>query len=308
MSRTALVIFAFNRPHHLRTTLDALAGNPGVDELDLHIFCDGPRSDEDIKAVSDVLKVCQAASGFGPMTIHSAPMNVGLAESVIAGMNAVFAEYERAIVFEDDIVSHPRAVEFLTTALDFYENYPRVFSLSAYSLGRDKLAIPKDYRYSSFFSHRGSSWGWASWRRSWEKTVWELDYVDDLLNDSFRRRSFSEAGTDLEVLLRRQRAGTIDSWAIRFHYSMFRQGGCCLFPIDSLVKNIGFDSLATHKKGGRRFDVELHAEDGDFVFAPEVFVDSKLSASYATGHGDSPLRKLKRVLEGHTPLRISRAR
>lgn len=308
MSRCALTVFAFNRPEHLKRTLDSLAKNIGVDRLDLHIFCDGPRFAADTSAVDSVRSVAHAARGFGPTRIHASPSNRGLANSVIAGMTTIFSEYEQALVFEDDIVSHPRAVEFLTSSLDFYEEFPRVFSVSAYSVGPGKLTIPDGYRYSSFFSHRGSSWGWATWRRSWEKTIWELDYVDDLLADPFRRRSFAQAGTDLEVLLQQQRAGTVDSWAIRFHYSMFRQGGCCLFPIDSLVRNIGFDSHATHKKSGRRFDVELHSADGEFRFAPEVFVDSALSHSYAKVHGDSPLRKVKRVLGGRVPLSPSKRR
>ena len=43
-----------------------------------------------------------------------------------------------------------------------------------------------------------------------------------------------------------QKRGKVDSWAIRWYFSVFMAGGLVLYPVKSLIQNIGFDGSGTH--------------------------------------------------------------
>jgi hypothetical protein len=47
-------------------------------------------------------------------------------------------------------------------------------------------------------------------------------------------------------MLARQMRGEIDSWAVRWYWSMFQAGGLALYPPATLVANEGADAFATH--------------------------------------------------------------
>ncbi len=47
-------------------------------------------------------------------------------------------------------------------------------------------------------------------------------------------------------MLKDQIDGKINSWAIRWHASLFINNKFCLHPTKSIVQNIGFDNSATH--------------------------------------------------------------
>ena len=57
MSLAPVALFVFNRPHHTRKTLEALVANPEFSKSPLYVFCDGPRGEADLPAVSAVRRV-----------------------------------------------------------------------------------------------------------------------------------------------------------------------------------------------------------------------------------------------------------
>ena len=275
-----IVVFAYNRPEHLQQTLEALQSNVGFERHPLRILIDGPKSESDEVKVSLVRVVAEKFKQTKKdVAVHISTENSGLAASVINGLDRIFGVYESAMIFEDDIVSHPQTIEFLSRALQIYKNTHRVFAISGYTVNSKQLDVPEGYPYDSFFSHRGSSWGWATWRRSWDKVRWDYDYVEGLLESSVRSAEFRKGGADLGKMLQSQRDGKVDSWAIRFQYSMFREGGVCLFPLVSLVRNIGFDSEGTHTHFRHFEENGLNAVRREFSFPEEVFVCDALVKS-----------------------------
>ncbi len=56
-------------------------------------------------------------------------------------------------------------------------------------------------------------------------------------------------------MLEDQVSGKNDSWAIRWHASLFLRNKYCLHPVKMLVKNIGFDGTGTH---GANEQVQQH--------------------------------------------------
>ena len=116
--RSALVLFAFNRPAHLTSTahslkraLNALSQEAGSDtRLAIHVAIDGARPNP--YAARGEAEQVAASEGAACALIPSAsirrePVNRGLPAHLIAVLDDVFQEADRAICIEDDIEMSP---------------------------------------------------------------------------------------------------------------------------------------------------------------------------------------------------------
>ena len=65
MKQAPIVVFSYNRPDHLRKTLESLAQNDLASDSDLFIFCDGAKpnaTEEQTRRIYDNRRVAKAAS------------------------------------------------------------------------------------------------------------------------------------------------------------------------------------------------------------------------------------------------------
>ena len=279
-----MVVFAYNRPDHLQKTLDALRKNVGVAESELHIFCDGPKENatpETRARIERVREIARASQFAKSTTVHVQEKNRGLANSVINGVASVLACHERAIVVEDDLETSPGFLRFMNLALDFYENYPNVFSIGGHSYGRRALKIPADYPHDVFVSPRGCSWGYATWRDRWERVNWQdATAWEECLASAAQSAAFDRGGADLTKMLRQHIEGKIDSWFIRFLFAHYKHRAVSILPCDTLVRNTGCDGSGVHCDA-----TTAREEVGEWVslenprFVSELFEDEKIIAA-----------------------------
>ncbi len=249
MNLAPIIIFAYNRPEHLSKTLDALAKNDLAPQSVLYIFCDGAKpgaSQEQVARVEKVQEVAKTATGFRETHVVCADKNKGLANSIIGGVTDVINNHGRVIVLEDDLLTSPYFLKYMNMALDKYESYPAVFSISANRPPVNKMAIPEDYSDDVFISLRPFSTGWATWREKWNRIDWSLDYLEDFLKHPEQIEAFNRGGDDLTEMLCLQRDGKIDSWAIRYAFQHFYHHAVAILPCIPYVDNIGFDGTGIH--------------------------------------------------------------
>lgn len=245
-----VVLFAYNRPVHLRRTLDALAACRLSGQTIVHIFADGPRKPEvadAVLAVRDVLAQEATAGRFADFQIHASPVNLGLANSIIGGVGKVLAEHRRAIVLEDDLLVSADFLEFMNDCLEFYKDDPAVGAVTGYS---PLSALPTGYTGDVFLVHRNSSQGWGTWSRVWDGVDWSASDATTLDRSLGLRRLFNREGNDRYDRLRRQLAGRIDSWSIRFGLSLFMRGMGTVYPAVNRIANIGYDGTGIHSGVG----------------------------------------------------------
>ena len=238
-----IAVFAYRRLHHLDATLDALTACPEFADSEVFIFCDGPKasSADDVAKVREWLHRRRTPN----MTIIESPTNRGLAASVTTGVTFLCEKFGRAIVIEDDLIVAPSTLTWFNRALDQYADDDRVWQISAH-----QFAVPEfSTRDKGMFLHLTTSWGWAVWKRSWDKYDPEAIGWEHLEADEELRRQFDcDDSYPYSDMLIDQMKGRVDSWAIRWNWSMFRAGGVCLFPPRSLTTNIGTDGTATHRR------------------------------------------------------------
>jgi GT2 family glycosyltransferase len=237
-----IALFAYNRPTHMRRAVESLLANELAPTSDLYIFSDGPRNSAQEPAIADVRRYANSVSGFRSVTVVERATNLGLANSIIDGTTRLTKEFDRVIVVEDDLVVSPRFLEYMNRALERYRDDDLAMQVSGYMYPIDVGA-----EADAFFMPFTTSWGWATWERAWQHFDAEMKGFDALVEHRHLRNRFNLGGAyDYFDLLKRQRRGSIDSWAIRWYLSVFMRGGLTLYPARTLVRNIGFDGSGTH--------------------------------------------------------------
>jgi len=282
-----IILFVYNRPNHLKNTIESLLKNELAKESELYIFADGAKNDFDKQNVDLVRKYINQISGFKKINIFESQVNKGLANSIILGISQIFEKYEKAIILEDDLQFSPHFLSFMNNSLDFYENNSSIFSISAYC---PPIIIPNNYEYDLFAFWRINSWGWASWKNRWITVDWKVSDFDDFIKNKKMRQKFNLQGDDVTIMLLKQMLGKIDSWAIRFNYACFKESKINIYPVKSLIENKGADGSGSHLKATSKYNSELIKKEPKLINLD--FVDLKIAFNFKNHFKSSFYRKI----------------
>jgi len=252
MTYAPVALFAYNRPRHLRKTVEALLKNDAASQTELIVFSDAAKNRSAELAVAEVRAYIRQISGFSAVHIIERDTNFGLAKSITEGVSAVCRDHGRVIVLEDDIYTSRYFLRFMNDALDMYEDDLRVISIHGYVY---PISVPLP---ETFFLRGADCWGWATWQRGWD--LFEPD--GKLLLQQLRQRRLThrfdfDGSYPYTRMLQQQIAGKNDSWAVRWHASAFLHDRLTLYPGRSLVLNTGTDSSGTHCTASADFASEL---------------------------------------------------
>jgi glycosyltransferase involved in cell wall biosynthesis len=242
-SLAPIVLFCFNRPAHLKQTIEALQQNLLAQESELIIYSDGPKKKSDEPLVAQVRSYLTTIQGFKSVNIIQSEKNNGLAASIIKGVSDVLNRSKKVIVLEDDMLSAPDFLVFMNEALSVYESRNDIFSISAYG---PPISFPAGYKEDLYLAPRASSWGWGTWLSKWENADWNVTGFAELTKNKGKRSQFTRGGEDLWPMLVKQQRKVIDSWAIRWTYSQFINNAFGVYPVHSKIRNIGTDGSGTN--------------------------------------------------------------
>ena len=236
-----IALFVYNRPQHTERTVKFLKQNELASESRLFIFSDGAKSTTDEDKVNEVREFIKKIDGFKSVEIIESKINLGLANSIIAGVTRLTKEYGQAIVFEDDLISSPYTLTYFNEALNRYREEEKVMHIGAYMYVLGDKNLP-----DSFFYRAATSWGWATWERAWQNFEPNIDKLIKQF-DGKKRDAFSiEKTMNFWKQMQDFKKGKNNSWAIRWYASIFLKGGLTLNPSQSLVNNIGHDGTGVH--------------------------------------------------------------
>lgn len=243
MELAPIVLFVYNRPVHARLVLKSLSADRLANSSRLYIYSDGPKADakDELRSnIEEVRKLIKEKLWCKEVIINESPVNKGLAQSVIHGINEVLESHDSIIVLEDDTLPHDGFLEFMNAALIKYKSNEMVGGISGWS-------FPISENGEAYFSRVGSCWGWATWKRVWKELDWNGANLLAEISMSERKSEFNvDDSYDYFQLLQRHLSGSVDSWAIRFYANYFLSNKLFLFPGSSLIENIGFDGSGTH--------------------------------------------------------------
>ncbi len=258
-----IALFTYNRVWHAQQTVEALQKNELADVSELIIFSDGPKSVTDKDKVRSVRDYFKKVTGFKKVTLIERDKNLGLAQSVIAGVTEIVNRYGCIIVLEDDMITSPYFLKFMNEALEFYKDEEKVMSVHGY-------IYPVEAKLPETFFLRGADcWGWATWKRGWN--MFEADGNKLLIDLKTRRLTYRfdfDGSYSYTKMLEDQVKGKNDSWAIRWYASAFLKNKLTLYPGRSLIFNIGTDASGTHCEAVNTFDAKISHEHVNIAHIP----------------------------------------
>jgi hypothetical protein len=267
-----VVLFVFNRLRHTQATIDALRANYNADKTDLYIFSDGwrtfaddpLRTSEDRRKVLAVREYVHSVKGFRRVVITERPANWGLARNVVGSVTEVITSRGRVVALEDDLVTAPNFLNFVNDALDTYQFDRRVWAVTGYLY---PIVIPKSYRKDVFLAHRASSLGWGTWIDRWQKADWEISDFRAFVADRAAQMRFNRGGSLTTALISSVTKKGPHTWAAKWSYNQFKHHAYTVYPVRSLVKNIGDDRTGTNDRGMANRSVSTTAlDDGSWSY------------------------------------------
>lgn len=241
-SDTPVLLLVFSRPD---TTRRVFEGIRSAAPSKLYVAADGPRPARPREAelcrqtrtiVDQVDWNCDVRTLFRDT-------NLGCRKAVSSAIDWFFENEEHGIIFEDDCLPDPSFFRFCSELLEKYRDTNNVMTIN----GSNFQFGEKRGEASYFFSRCPHVWGWATWRRAWQRFDLEMksfpefsreNRIDKFFPDGRMRRHYS-------ILLRAAFEARIDSWAYPLLYSVLSHDGLCISPNTNLVENIGWQS-GTH--------------------------------------------------------------
>ena len=275
-SEVPVALFVFNRSEQLVKTLEGLKSNH-ISEL--YVFADGPRNESDLENINRVRALIDEIDWVKVTKVYQ-KKNMGLSESIRAGLNHIFKTHDRVIVVEDDIYVNTNFYKFMKSGLEHFADSPTVACITGFRYPFDRSSL-KQYPYDSFFTQRFCSWGWATWKRYWET----VEFDRTKLKKMFAKKDlgqFAVAGEDMPVMLEQMLSGAVyGGWDINCAATILLNNQFVVWPVSNMVQNTGLTS-GTH--GGQappwKSRWEKRKFKGDFVFPETIKTDPKILPAF----------------------------
>mgnify|MGYP000901064106 CR=1 FL=1 len=256
---TPILIIGFNRFDTIERVFMSVRE---VRPEKLFIALDGPRDDvlSDKENCDKVKKVFTKIDWDCEVKTLYRNKNMGCDEAVPDSISWFFSNVEEGIILEDDCLPSRSFFSYCKDLLAKYRDNDKVMMIS----GNNFIS---DYKFSEdsfFFSKYAFIWGWATWRRAWEKFDNSMksypsfkknggfrDYYPNILDRFFWRTGFENKYN-----------GYSQGWDMKWNYALAYYNGLDVIPSTNLVRNIGMESDATHtKKYDKRMDIPTYDLD-----------------------------------------------
>lgn len=247
-----IVLFVYNRPDHTKQTVEALQKNELAIDSELFIYSDAAKNENAEQKVNEVREYIKNIDGFKKVTIVEREKNWGLANSIIDGVTKIVNEYGKIIVLEDDLVTSPYFLKFMNEALEFYKDEEKVWHISGWN-----YPIYSEEKNETFLWKKMNCWGWSTWKSKWEyfeKKPKEL--INSFKNNEIKEFDLDGIDFNWQQIIKNYDK-QINTWAVFWHASIFKNKGLCLNPYTSFVTNIGHDGSGVHCGNSYEKDIEI---------------------------------------------------
>ncbi len=272
---TPVAFFIFNRPDVTQAVFDEIAkARPAT----LLVIADGPRSPEERSLCEEARAIVDGVNWPCNVITEYSEMNMGCKNRISSGLDWVFSQCEEVIILEDDCVPEPSFFPFCEQMLAYYRQDERVAMISGTNYLLDQLNVPESYVFSRYFS----IWGWATWKRAWDKYDISLSNWDNLKAagqiEAFYSQSFMQDFVTANFDQAHQ--GKIDTWDIQWTYSCLFNNSLCIVPKANLISNIG--AVGHHSSGEDRNHFKpVFALDTTILRHPgQVFPDQRYDGPF----------------------------
>ncbi len=162
----------------------------------------------------------------------------------------------------------------MNEALDFYKEEEKVWHVSGWNYLLDTDGLDDVFLWRTM-----NCWGWATWDDKWKYYEKDVDKTISEFTQKDIQRFNLDTSEDFFGQVIANKEKKINTWAIFWYVSIFKQEGLCLNPVQTFVENIGHDGSGVHCGKNERFISSL---------------SSNKNINFVTGTGENKV-VLKRI-------------
>lgn len=231
----------FNRPEQLKKVFATVKeARPSK----LFLIQDGPRENNE----SDIINIKKCREIFDDIDWECdvvkdfSDVNLGCGRRIFTGITKCFEQVDRLIIIEDDCVASESFFPFCKEMLERYIDSDKIGMITGMNHLNTYNSVKSDY----FFARVGSIAGWATWKRTWDKVDFDMDFLNDeeavhILkglekNDSIFGDAYSKACQKHEIM---KNGGKLTSWSTQFGIAQILNYPLIIVPRVNLMTNIG---------------------------------------------------------------------
>lgn len=274
-----VLLIIFRRPDTTRHVMDAIRrARPAR----LYVAADGPRSNRpgELEACEQARAVATAVDWPCEVKTHFQAVNLGCRLAECAAFDWFFEHEPEGILLEDDTVPVDSFFPFCAELLRKYRFDTRVSMIGGTNFQRGVRHGAASY----YFSRMQHCWGWASWRRAWEKYDRNMALWPEFKNE----QGFAQLGLDglferfFTPIFDAVAANKIDTYDYQWSFTALANNTLSIIPQVNLVNNIGFGDDATHTTDADSSFARMRRAEMEFPLRhPQSFVP-RLSADLAS--------------------------
>ena len=265
---TPVVFIIFSRKDTTQAVFDIIRE---MKPPKLLVIGDGPRPNKpgEAEKVAETRAIIQQVDWECEVHTNFSDVNLGCRKRISGGLDWAFSIVDEAIILEDDCIATKSFFQYCQELLEKYRNDTRIMLIS----GDNKSFSKEELDTSYYFTRQVQIWGWATWKRAWEKmdinmTDWPEIDKKGFMNQYSPNKAFNFYWCQLFRLLYEHR---IDSWAGPWVYSVWKESGLSIAPKYNLISNIGFGQEATHTNDKSVFD-SMGTKDLEFPLVHPEYV------------------------------------
>lgn len=239
---TPVVLTLFNRPEWTATTFARIAA---AKPTQLFLIADGPRPNHptDAENCAAARAVVERVDWACEVRRNFSDENMGPRRRLSSGIDWVFAQVEAAMILEHDVLVEPTFFRFAQEMLERYADDGRIMHVTGYNPVLP-MHQPTNYPYSYYFSQHGANWGWATWRRAWQR-YYDVDmklWTPELQIELAKHPALNQ--TIVNAFARTH--GGLNTWDYQWIFARVMQSGLSIVPVKNLARNIGIGPQATN--------------------------------------------------------------
>ena len=227
----------FNRPSLTQRVFNEIRK---AEPKKLFVSADGPRegNEKDIINCQKAREIINQVDWDCEVSTKFRESNLGSRKAIISGMNWFFESVDEGIILEDDDIASESFFSFCKELLEKYRFDDKVMQIN----GCFYLGDLKSFDESYYFSKLSSSWGWATWKQSWEHFDSEMTGYEDMKKNKEIEKYFENMEISKWMISYFDEANMPSprTWAQTWSYAIMKNNGLCVNPTTHMVTNIGF--------------------------------------------------------------------
>lgn len=288
-AKAPVMVLFFNRPHCLQQVFDAVRQ---YQPKELFLVQDGARAgrSDDVENIEKCRKIVENIDWDCTVHRNYAVENMSCDHREFTGIDWCFRFVDRLIILEDDCVPSQSFMKLCEECLEKYKEDTNIHSIYGFNRVGD-YDCPYDY----VFSKSGCGWGWATWKRVWDRVNnvrnsclhGEPDALSYMGKASSKRvndiyGNYLQAYRNLKE--QEENSGIVVSWEWWTGLTLIFYDMVTIASTRNLVQYIGITHNATHTSSDERvlphkvrrvLMREVHELEGEIKHPPFIFRDTR---------------------------------